>query len=180
MSKIGNTPIKLNTDTKIDMKKGFVTVTGPKGVLEVPVHDIIEVKPDGEFLKLTLKDTTNPEGKAQWGLARALINNAVVGVNTGFTKELELVGVGYRVEKAGKDLKIQIGYSHPVIVIAPEGITLDVEGNTMIKVSGIDRQSVGQVAANIRAIRKPEPYKGKGIKYKDEIIKRKQGKASKK
>lgn len=178
MSKIGKMLIKLN-NVKVVQEKDTLKVSGTKGELSVPLPSAIEVTLTNEQISFSLKSETAPNGRALWGLTRALVNNAVVGVSTGFTKELELVGVGYRVEKQGPDLKIMIGYSHPVIVKADSGITFEVEGNNFIKVLGVDRGLVGQVAANIRAIRKPEPYKGKGIKYKGEIIKRKQGKASK-
>lgn len=178
MSKIGKQIIKLN-NVQIDLKGQNININGAKGVLTVRLPDCLEMKNEADQIHFILKDELYPNGKALWGLTRALVNNAVKGVTEGFSKELELVGVGYRVEKTGNDLKILIGYSHPVIVRAPIGITFEVEGNTIIKVYGFDRQLVGQVAANIREIRKPEPYKGKGIKYKDEIVKRKQGKAAK-
>lgn len=178
MSKIGKQIIKLN-GANITKNNTECIIKGQNGELVVKIPACVELSIDNEQAQFVLKDETYPNAKALWGLARALLNNAVKGVTEGFTKELELVGVGYRVEKTGNDLKILIGYSHPVIVRAPIGITFTVEGNTIIKVQGFDRQLVGQVAANIREIRKPEPYKGKGIKYKDEIVKRKQGKAAK-
>ena len=178
MSKIGKMLIKLNNVTA--QKDGkTLRVTGSKGTLVIEIPSVIDVNMTDEQISFVLKDPLAPNGSALWGLTRALVNNAVTGVSTGFVRELELVGVGYRVEKQGADLRIMIGYSHPVIVKAPQGIAFEVEGNNFIKVLGSDRGLVGQVAANIRAIRRPEPYKGKGIKYKDEIVKRKQGKAAK-
>lgn len=178
MSKIGKMPIKLNK-VKVTKEGDKVKISGEKGDLTVNLPKAIEMNVLDDQVSFILKDSTYPNGSALWGLTRALVNNAVVGVSTGFKKELELIGVGYRVEKQGADLKILIGYSHPVIVKAPNGISFEVEGNNFIRVLGSDRGLVGQVAADIRSIRRPEPYKGKGIKYKDEIIKRKQGKAAK-
>ncbi len=179
MSKIGKAPITIPQGVEININDKRVGVKGPKGNLNIEVHKVVDAKVEDGKLLLTLKDELFENGRAYWGLARAMINNAVNGVNQGFTKELELIGVGYRVEKQGNDLKIAIGYSHPVIVKAPEGITFEVPTNTEIKVTGVDRQLVGQVASNIRDIRRPEPYKGKGIRYKGEIVRRKQGKAAK-
>lgn len=172
MSKIGKVPVQLNT-AEVQIEKAKATIKGPKGTLTVNIPENIQVKVEDKNLFVTPISEEVPYYKMFWGLTRSLINNAVIGVENGFTKELELVGVGYRVEKAGNDLKILIGYSHPVVVKAPEGITFEVEGNTIIKVSGADKQVVGQISAEIRGIRKPEPYKGKGIKYRDEIVKRK-------
>lgn len=179
MSKIGKAPIELPAGVTVTKEGKTVNVTGPKGSMSVDLIGSVDVQVADNEVKVTLNNESETNGYAYWGLVRALLNNAVTGVSEGFKKELELVGTGYRVEKVGNDLKIQIGYSHPVNVKAPEGITFELEGNTIIKVNGYDRQSVGQVAANIRAIRKPEPYKGKGIKYRDEIVRRKQGKAAK-
>lgn len=178
MSKVGKFPVALPAGVTIQQEKKELIVAGPKGTQTVPLPGCISIEITETNVVVTLANELAANGPAYWGLTRALLQNAVSGVSQGFVKELELVGIGYRVEKQGTNLKLAIGYSHPVMVIAPEGITLDAEGNT-IKVSGVSRQQVGQVAANIRAIRKPEPYKGKGIKYKGEIIKRKQGKASK-
>lgn len=179
MSKIGKAPINLPKGVEIKTEDKKILVKGPKGELRIDLMPGVSIAVEEEkaFVKLESENVEN--GRAYWGLVRALVNNAVQGVTEGFTKELEIVGVGYRVEKQGNNLNFSIGYSHPVIIEAPEGIEFDVPSNTEIKVSGYDRQVVGQVAANIRAIRKPEPYKGKGIKYKGEIIKRKQGKAAK-
>jgi large subunit ribosomal protein L6 len=179
MSKIGKAPITIPEGVQLNISSKNVEVKGPKGTLNVEMHRVIEAKIEDNKLFLTLKDENSENGRAYWGLARALINNAVNGVTGGFIKELELVGVGYRAEKAGNDIKIAIGYSHPVIVKAPEGILFELPTNTEIKISGTDRQLVGQIASNIRDIRRPEPYKGKGIRYKGELVRRKQGKAAK-
>lgn len=178
MSKIGKTPISFNNDVSFVKDDKKLTVKGPKGTIDINLIEGINVDVAESEIKVTLKNKDMENGKAYWGLVRSLINNAVIGVSSGYLKELELVGVGYRVEKQGNDLKILIGYSHPVIVKSIEGIKLEIEGNTLIKVSGIDKCVVGQFAANIRRIREPEPYKGKGIKYKEEIVRKKQGKSA--
>lgn len=179
MSKIGKVPVQLNNNVKIEEKSNKWVITGPKGSIEMDVVPNIKLEMKENEAVLSIKDENAENASAYWGLARALVNNAVVGVTQGFKKELELVGVGYRVEKIGNDIKFAIGYSHPVVVKPPVGITFEVDTNTQVRVLGADKQVVGQVAANIRAIRKPEPYKGKGIKYKTEVVKRKQGKVSK-
>ncbi len=177
MSKLGGLAIKIPLDVELDVGDKSVVVRGPKGVLTVNKDKKVKVNLNNGFIEVRV-----PEDKAYsvlCGLTRAQVNNAVIGVSEGYTINLEIVGVGYRVEKIGQDLKFSVGYSHPVLIKAPEGILFDLEGNTNIKVTGIDKQVVGQVSAHIRDIRRPEPYKGKGIKYKDEIIRRKQGKAAK-
>lgn len=179
MSKIGKVPVKIPAGVDVQISDSLIKVTGVKGSVEVSqIPGILVSNIDSSIVvELASKDLFN--GSAYWGLVRSLLNNAVTGVSEGFTKILEIVGVGYRVEKAGNNLRFFVGYSHSVEFKAPEGVLLEIEGNTVVKVSGASKHMVGQVAANIRAIRKPEPYKGKGIKYRDEIIKRKQGKASK-
>ena len=179
MSKIGKVPVKIPAGVDVQISDALIKVTGVKGSVEVSqIPGILVSNVDSNiFVELSSKDLFN--GSAYWGLVRSLINNAVTGVSEGFTKILEIVGVGYRVEKIGNNLRFFVGYSHSVDFNAPEGILLEIEGNTVVKVSGASKHMVGQTAANIRAIRKPEPYKGKGIKYRGEIIKRKQGKASK-
>ena len=179
MSKIGVVPVKIPEGVKVSIDERIVKVDGPKGTMEVPFQPGITVTVDENLLKVDSKVESVENAKAYWGLMRSLVNNAIVGVSEGFSKDLELVGIGYRVEKVGNDLKFSVGYSHPVDVKAPSGIEFEVEGNTEVKIKGIDKQLVGQVAANIRSIRKPEPYKGKGIKYKDEIVRRKPGKTAK-
>ena len=179
MSKIGKVPVQLNNNVKIEVTPTKWIITGPKGTNEMDAVPNIKLEVKETEAVLSVKDENAENGFAYWGLARALLSNAVTGVTEGFKKELELVGVGYRVEKIGNDIKFAIGYSHPVIVKPPQGISFEVDTNTQVRVLGPDKQVVGQVAANIRAIRRPEPYKGKGIKYKTEVVKRKQGKVSK-
>ena len=156
-----------------------MTVKGPKGTLSQQVNPVITVKQEGNVLTLERPSDAKPH-KAMHGLYRALIHNMVVGVTDGFTKTLEMVGTGYRASAEGNKLTINIGFSHPVILEAPEGITYETPNQTTILVKGANKQQVGSLAADIRAIRKPEPYLGKGIKYHDEHIRRKEGKAGKK
>lgn len=172
MSKIGKRPIPVPADVQVTLGDGSVTVKGPKGTLSRPLDDRVEITvADGE-IAVAPKEGTHP---SFWGLWRALLDNMVTGVSKGFTKSLEFQGVGYRAAVKGNDLELSLGYSHPITVSAPEGITFSVEKST-ITVSGIDRELVGQVAAEIRSKRLPEPYKGAGIRYSDEVIRRKQGK----
>ena len=180
MSRIGKLPITVPAGVTVTVDEAnLVTVKGPKGTLCQQVNPIITVKQEGNVLTLT-RPTDNKPHKAMHGLYRALIHNMVVGVTDGFTKQLELVGTGYRVSAEGKTLTINIGFSHPVVLEAPEGITYETPNQTTILVKGSNKQQVGNLAADIRAIRKPEPYLGKGIKYHDEHIRRKEGKAGKK
>lgn len=177
MSKIGKKPIQLPTGVTIEVTPGLVTVKGAKGALSEKIPQTVEVKvADGEILVTNIAG--NRQSKADHGLVRSLVNNMVAGVTEGYTKRLEMVGTGYRVTKKGQGLSLAIGFSHPVDIEPAEGITLGTEGNTTIIVSGSSKYMVGQVAANIRAIRPPEPYKGKGIRYQDEVVRRKQGKAA--
>jgi large subunit ribosomal protein L6 len=157
----------------------MITITGPKGSLTLQVASPIEVKQEGGDLLVTRPDDER-DSRALHGLTRTLISNMVVGVTAGFEKALEIVGTGYRVAAKGSDLEFQLGFSHPVLVTAPEGISFQVDSPVKFKVMGIDKQKVGEVAANIRKIRKPEPYKGKGVRYEGEVIRRKAGKAGKK
>jgi large subunit ribosomal protein L6 len=164
----------------IDIRNRTVSVKGPRGELSRPVPGAITVRQDGDTLLVERPDDER-ENRALHGLTRSLVNNMVVGVTDGFAKELEIVGVGYRAEAQGPGaLRLALGFSHPVMVRAPDGITFEVPTPTRIVVRGIDKESVGQVAANIRAIRKPEPYKGKGVRYAGERVTRKAGKAGKK
>jgi large subunit ribosomal protein L6 len=174
MSRIGKLPIAVPAGVIITVDSGVASVTGPKGTLSQPVLSEVDVTfADG---KITVTRKSDEKiARAQHGLIRALLNNMVVGVSKGFEKKLELNGVGYRVSGGGQSLNMTLGFSHPVQYKAPAGINLTVEKN-IIAVSGIDKQKVGQVAAEIRALKKPEPYKGKGIKYVDEQIIRKAGK----
>lgn len=178
MSRIGKLPITVpgGVDVKIEGQK--VTVKGSKGELALVVAEPIRVAlEDGQVL-VTRPDDER-ESRALHGLTRTLINNNIIGVTEGYSKQLEVVGTGYRVQQKGAGLELALGFSHPVNVDAPEGITLAVEGNTKITVSGISKQAVGEAAANIRKLKKPEPYKGKGIRYAGENVRRKAGKAGK-
>ena len=178
MSRIGKLPIAIPAGVTITVDPDFITVKGSKGELKQFTMPEIDVKVDGDQVIVTRKDESKP-AKSHHGLMRTLINNMVVGVTQGFEKKLEVNGVGFRVSGGGQNLEMALGYSHPVKYTAPEGINITVE-KMHITVSGINKQQVGQVAAEIRALRKPEPYKGKGIKYADEVILRKAGKAGKK
>jgi large subunit ribosomal protein L6 len=179
MSRIGNAPIPVPAGVTVTLGGGAVTVKGPKGELSQTIPGAITVRQEGEEL---LVERPNDErvNRALHGMFRSLVNNMVVGVTTGFRKELDIVGVGYRAAARGDNaLDMQLGFSHPVEVLAPEGVTFVVPQPTRIEVHGIDKQLVGQVAANIRSLRKPEPYKGKGVRYSNERVRRKAGKAGK-
>jgi large subunit ribosomal protein L6 len=185
MSRIGRAPIAVPAKVQVNWTEdNFVTVKGPKGELSQQISPELILKLEDGQLTVS-RPSDNREHRSMHGLYRTLLNNMVVGVTTGFTKSLEIHGVGYRASKAGNNLVVVAGYSHPVEVQAPAGISLSVDGvdqatkATKISVSGIDKQLVGAVAANIRSIRKPEPYKGKGIRYAGENIRRKAGKAGK-
>jgi large subunit ribosomal protein L6 len=177
MSRIGKLPIDVPTGVTITVDSSEITVKGPKGQLVVPHLSDVTVTLEGTQAIVTRKDDERI-AKAQHGLQRALLNNAVDGVVKGFEKKLEVNGVGFRVNGGGQAIEMSLGFSHPVKYAAPAGVTLTVEKMT-ITVNGIDKQQVGQVAAEIRALKKPEPYKGKGIKYADEVILRKAGKTGK-
>ena len=178
MSRIGKKVIVLPKGVTIDIKGNEVKVKGPKGELSLVVAEPIRVAlEDGQVL-VTRPDDER-DSRALHGLTRTLINNDIVGVTEGYAKQLEVVGTGYRVQQKGAGLELALGFSHPVFFDAPEGVTLAVEGNTKISVSGISKQAVGEVAANIRKLKKPEPYKGKGIRYAGENVRRKAGKAGK-
>ncbi len=185
MSRIGRAPIPVPPKVQVTWTdENFVTVKGPKGELSYRVDPALTLKLENGSLTVT-RPSDSKEHKSKHGLYRTLVNNMVVGVTNGYTKQLEIHGVGYRAAKVGDNLVIQVGFSHPVEVQPPQGITLNVDGvdpvtkATRISVSGIDKQLVGEVAAQIRRIRKPEPYKGKGIRYTGEAIRRKAGKAGK-
>tara|TARA_B100001142_G_C14122805_1_gene573722 strand:- start:89 stop:625 length:537 start_codon:yes stop_codon:yes gene_type:complete len=178
MSRIGKEPISVPTDVNISIQGRNVGVTGPKGSLDLDLPGEIDVRQEDGTV-LVERPNDDRKNKALHGLTRSLINNMVIGVSEGFKKELEIVGVGYRAAKSGDGLELQLGFSHPVKVKAPEGITFDVPEPTQIVVSGINKEVVGQVAADIRSYRKPEPYKGKGIRYVGEHVARKAGKAAK-
>ena len=180
MSRIGLKPVTIpaGVEIKID-EKNVVTVKGPKGELTQPISPLIKAEVNDNELTFS-RDNDDREKREQHGLARALVANMVHGVSEGYKKTLELVGVGYRAAMEGKNLNMALGYSHPVLVEAPEGITFAVEANTKITVSGTNKQAVGDIAAFIRGKRPPEVYKGKGVKYEGEYIRRKAGKAGKK
>ncbi|MBQ9960294.1 MAG: 50S ribosomal protein L6 [Firmicutes bacterium] len=179
MSRIGRKPIVVPAGVEVAVNGNVVTVKGPKGQLsqEISKNMTVEVK-EGEVL--VTRPSDNREDRSQHGLARTLINNMIIGVTAGYEKKMQMVGVGYKAEKKGNTLVMNLGYSHPVEMVDPEGITTEVPSATEIVVKGMDKALVGNYAANIRAWRKPEPYKGKGIKYVDEVIRRKEGKTGKK
>ena len=177
LSRIGKLPIEIPSGVTITVDSGDVTVTGPKGELKQFITPAVTVDVKDGVLTVSPKDESK-EARAQHGLMRALINNMVTGVTKGFEKKLEVNGVGFRVATSNNELEMSLGFSHPVKYKAPQGVTVTNE-KMVITVSGINKQQVGQVAAEIRAFRKPEPYKGKGIKYADEVILRKAGKAGK-
>ncbi len=180
MSRIGRSPIAVPGGVDVVVDDRTVTVTGPKGTLSRELPGAITVERDGEQLLVRRPDDER-ENRSLHGLTRTLVNNMVVGVTAGYRKELEIVGVGYRAEAQGPTtLRLALGFSHPVIVEAPEGVAFEVPVPTRVVVTGIDKEKVGQVAANIRSIRKPEPYKGKGVRYAGERILRKAGKTGKK
>ena len=177
MSRIGLRPIELPAGVEVTVGEGnLITVKGPKGELTEQVSGLLEVKVDGNVVTVS-RDDDSKQKRAQHGLARTLINNMVIGVTEGFSKKLQLEGVGYRAEKKGNTLVMNLGYSHPVEMEDPDGIETEVPNANEIIVKGIDKALVGNYAANIRKWRKPEPYKGKGIRYEGERIRRKEGKA---
>ncbi len=176
MSRIGRKPIVLPAGVDFKVEENVVTVKGPKGTLTQKIHPLIGIEVNGNEVLVT-RPNDEKESRSLHGLSRTLINNMVVGVTEGFKKELEVNGVGYRVQKQGKDLVMNLGYSHQVIVSEIPGITIEAPGPNQIIISGPDKQLVGQFAAEVREKRPPEPYKGKGIKYVEEHIRRKEGKA---
>ncbi len=179
MSRVGNAPVVIPSGVDVSVADGVVTVKGPKGELRQQLPEVITAEVEGAELKVSRADDER-ESRSLHGLMRSLINNMVLGVSEGFVKELSIVGVGYRAQAKGKDqIELALGFSHPVSVQAPEGIEFEVPEPTRIRVLGIDKQLVGEVAAGIRAHRKPEPYKGKGVRYRDEHVLRKAGKAAK-
>lgn len=178
MSRIGKMPVAIPAGVEVKVDGHTVTVKGGKGELTRTFNEMMNIKVEGDQVIVERPDDSR-EAKSFHGLTRTLIANMIEGVSNGFSKKLELVGVGYRAALKGKDLEIQLGFSHPVIVPAPENISFEVPSQTEIVVNGISKEQVGQVAANIRAWRKPEPYKGKGIRYEGEYVRRKLGKAAK-
>jgi len=178
MSRIGYKAIELPAGVEVKRDGDIVSVKGPKGELSRTVSSIIPMTVEGNEVKFTRPDDNN-KTRAIHGTTRANVNNMVEGVVNGFSKTLKLVGVGYRAQLQGKKLTLAVGYSHPVDFDTPEGLSLEVPDNTTIKIAGIDKQAVGDFAAEVRAIRSPEPYKGKGIRYEDEVVRRKEGKTGK-
>lgn len=178
MSRIGKKQTSIPSGVTVTIEQNTVTVQGPKGTLSRPLHPAVQVAVVDDTVQVSVPNETNKAERALWGTFSAHITNMIIGVTEGFKKQLEVNGVGYRVAMQGKDLKIEVGFSHPVVYIVPAGITASTEKN-VITLEGTDKELVGHVAAEIRAIRKPEPYKGKGIKYMEEQIRRKAGKAAK-
>ncbi len=175
MSRVGKQPVSIPAGVEVTLKPSSISVKGAKGTLESPLFEGITASVDGSELQLECADLGNKKMKSNFGLARALVANNVVGASTGFTKTLELRGVGYRAKVQGKSLDLSLGFSHPVIYALPDGIEATVEKSNII-ISGSDKQKVGQVAAEVRAFRPPEPYKGKGVRYVGEFVAMKEGK----
>jgi large subunit ribosomal protein L6 len=178
MSRIGRLPIEIPAGVTVAVDGSVVTVKGPKGELTLNVASPIEAKVEDGQVLVTRPDDER-ESRSLHGLTRTLISNQIIGVTQGYTKGLEVVGTGYRVAQKGSSVEFALGFSHPVLVDPPAGISFTVEGNNRLTVSGIDKQAVGEAAANIRKIRKPEPYKGKGVRYAGEVVRRKAGKSGK-
>ena len=176
MSRIGKAPITVPAGVTVKIEDNFVTVKGPKGELSRQINKEMILKQEEGVITVE-RPSDEKNHRSMHGLSRTLINNMVVGVHTGYSKNLEIAGVGYRAAKAGNNLNLTMGFSHPVVIEPPQGITIDVPAPTKITVSGANKEAVGAMAAQIRSIREPEPYKGKGIKYEGEIIRRKVGKA---
>jgi large subunit ribosomal protein L6 len=186
VSRIGKQPIVVPGGVNVQIGATQAEIKGPKGTLQVPLHPLTQVNQEGESLSVTVQDPEDRHHKSIWGLTRALLANAVQGVSAGFEKHLVVVGVGYRADMKGKNLDINVGYSHSVTVDAPQGIEFSIDAppseiensQALVKISGADKELVGRIAANIRNIRPPEPYKGKGIRYSNEYVRRKAGKTS--
>ncbi len=175
MSRIGQSPINIGDNVEVLFQEKILKLKGPKGSLEMNIPNLVDLKIEEKKILVSNKDNSQ-NGKANWGTIRALINNMVVGVTDGFTKNLEIVGVGYRGTIAGKKLTLNLGLSHPVEINVPEDIDVKMDGNTKLSVSGVNKQKIGQFCSFIRSKRPPEPFKGKGIRYADEYIIRKEGK----
>ena len=179
MSRIGKLPVQIPDGVEVKVENNLVTAKGPMGTESVQIRDEIEIKVEGKEIILTRKEDDR-KSRSLHGLSRTLVQNVVTGVKEGFTKKLEIQGVGYRAQMQGNAINLQLGYSHPVIIEPPEGIKIAVEANTKITVTGSNKQMVGDVAAQIRSKRPPEVYKGKGVRYEGEYVRRKAGKAGKK
>ena len=175
MSRIANTPVSIPSGVEIKLSGQELSVKGVKGALSLTIHDLVEIKQEESQIKVSAAESTK-KSHALSGTFRALVHNMVFGVTQGFEKQLELIGVGYRAQAQGKKLNLSLGFSHPVEYEAPEGISVETPSQTQIIVKGIDKQLVGQVSADIRSFRPPEPYKGKGVRYLNEYIKRKEAK----
>jgi large subunit ribosomal protein L6 len=179
MSRLGKLPIKIPNGIQVSIDKGVLTVKGAKGELKQELHPVVIVNINNDEIVVSVKDTEDKKQRSLWGLFRALINNMVVGLSDGYEKKLEIKGVGYKAAVSGNNLNLSLGFSHPVIFPLPAGISATVENN-VISIKGFDKQLVGEISAQIRKFREPEPYKGKGIKYSDEVVRRKAGKAASK
>ena len=179
MSRIGKLPVPVPSGVDISIDGSTVSVKGPKGALSHTVAEPLTVARDDDGAIVVTRPNDERESRSLHGLTRTLIANMVVGVTEGYSRSLEIVGTGYRAVARGSDIELALGFSHPVLVKAPQGVTITVDGPTKLTVSGIDKQQVGEVAANIRKLRKPEPYKGKGVRYEGEQVRRKAGKAGK-
>ena len=175
MSRIGKRPVEIPSGVTADINEGTLSVKGPKGTLSLGLSDLVRYKLEDGSISVQPANDGKP-ARSHWGMQRTMVSNLVQGVTEGFTKTLEITGVGYRAQSQGRKLKLQLGYSHDVEVDVPEGLEVKTPDQTTIEISGIDKQAVGQFAAEIRQWRKPEPYKGKGIKYRGEYIFRKEGK----
>ena len=176
MSRIGNRAIVIPSGVTVNVANGEIQVKGPKATLRGKVPEGIEASVESGTIRF-VRGSDSKEARCLHGLARALTNNMVIGASTGFTRRLEIEGVGYRADVRGKELHLLLGYSHPIVVPIPEGLTVTVDGNTKVAITGSDKAVVGQFAADVRSLRAPEPYKGKGVKYAEERIRRKVGKA---
>jgi large subunit ribosomal protein L6 len=177
MSRIGKLPVQVPQGVKVSLHGQTLSAEGPKGALTLDIHPEIAIKVEGGQVTVH-RPSDEPRHKALHGLTRSLVNNMLSGVSQGFSRTLEIVGVGYKAEKTGNGIKVSVGYSHPILVPAPEGVSLECPNATTIVVVGPDKQKVGQIAAEIRSFRPPEPYKGKGIRYRGEQIRRKAGKTA--
>ena len=175
MSRIAKYPVTVPSGVEVKLNNGLLSIKGPKGRLEVNVHPKVKVSHEGQLIKVATNDDSTL-ADAMSGTTRALVNNMVLGVTKGFEKRMSIIGVGYRAAVQGKNLNLTLGYSHPVVYPIPEGITIETPSQTEIVVKGADKQMVGQVAADIRSYREPEPYKGKGVRYVDEHVARKEAK----
>jgi large subunit ribosomal protein L6 len=177
MSRIGKKPVAIAKGVKVEVKDGKIVVSGPKGQLEEKLRGDVAIKIEGETVKVE-RQNDNKETKALHGLYRALISNMVAGVSNGYTKKLEITGVGFKAELKQNFIMLSLGFSHPIYFKPPEGVKVEVPQPTAVIISGIDKQLVGSVAAKIRSFKKPEPYKGKGVKYEGEVVRRKEGKTA--